>query len=82
MSASAEISGLRVGSAAYQPPCEDFQIANYVARESIGFLWHPWAIEGAHLMHIGLTGMGPYEDRVGVRRALGHLSSIWGDDGK
>lgn len=46
----------------------------YFANESVGFLWHPWAIDCAvrWLKHAEKYGASP-EDLVRVRRALGHL---------
>jgi hypothetical protein len=46
----------------------------YRMNESVGFLWHPWAIDCAvrWLKHAGKYGATP-EDLVRVRRALGHM---------
>lgn len=46
----------------------------YRMNESVGFLWHPWAIDCAvrWLKHAEKSGATP-EDLVRVRRALGHL---------
>ena len=50
-------------------------------REAIGFLWYPWAINAAvrWLSRAEQHGAPP-EDRVRVRRALGHLVVDLGDE--
>jgi hypothetical protein len=46
----------------------------YVAREALGFLWYPWAMNAAQLWLLRAEKHGaPMEDQVRVRRALGHL---------
>jgi hypothetical protein len=52
-----------------------------VGKESIGFLWYPWAIAASQrwLEHADKHGATP-EDRVRVRRTLGHLVIDLGDD--
>ena len=54
---------------------------HYVARESINFLWHPWAIDcAARWLRRVETGSAPPEQRVAVQRALGHLVIDLGED--
>ncbi|MDX6693742.1 MAG: eukaryotic-like serine/threonine-protein kinase [Blastocatellia bacterium] len=53
----------------------------YRMNESVGFLWHPWAIDCAvrwlkHAEKYGATS----EDIVRVRRALGHMVVDMGDE--
>lgn len=46
----------------------------YMAREALGFMWYPWAIHAAQLWLSRAERTGaPMEQRVRVRRALGHL---------
>jgi hypothetical protein len=52
----------------------DHRGQQYLARESINFLWHPWAIDcAARWLRRPATGNTPLEQRVAVQRALGHL---------
>jgi len=52
----------------------DHKGQQYVARESINFLWHPWAIDcAARWLARPRTRNSPPEQRVAVQRALGHL---------
>ena len=52
----------------------DHKGQQYVARESINFLWHPWAIDcAARWLNRPATRNAPPEQRVAVQRALGHL---------
>jgi hypothetical protein len=53
----------------------------YRRNESIGFLWHPWAIDCAvrWLKHAEQQGATP-EDIVRVRRALGHMVIDMGEE--
>jgi MTH538 TIR-like domain (DUF1863) len=47
---------------------------HYLGREVLGFLWYPWAISAAQLWLQRAERLGgPVEDRVRMRRALGHL---------
>jgi hypothetical protein len=47
---------------------------NYVAREALGFMWYPWAINAAQLWLLRAQRVGePMEKQVRVRRALGRL---------
>lgn len=52
----------------------DHRGQQYMAREALGFMWYPWAINAAQLwlMHAERVGE-PMEKQVGVRRALGRL---------
>jgi hypothetical protein len=52
----------------------DHRGQHYMAREALGFMWYPWAINAAQLwlMHAERAGE-PMEEQVNVRRALGHL---------
>jgi hypothetical protein len=70
-----------IGSAAYATPAKDFTGREYTARQSIGFLWYPWAIDGAvrWLERANREGR-PMQQRVRVRRALGHLVVDLGDE--
>jgi hypothetical protein len=53
----------------------------YMAREALGFLWYPWAINSAQLWLLRAEKLGaPKEDQVRVRRALGHLVNGLGND--
>jgi hypothetical protein len=46
----------------------------YMAREALGFMWYPWAINAAQLWLLHAARVGePMEKQVSVRRALGHL---------
>ncbi len=46
----------------------------YMAREALGFMWYPWAINAAQLWLLHAQRVGePMEKQVSVRRALGHL---------
>ncbi len=45
-----------------------------MAREALGFMWYPWAINAAQLWLLRAERVGePMENRVRVRRALGRL---------
>jgi hypothetical protein len=47
---------------------------HYMAREALGFMWYPWAINAAQLWLVHAARVGePMEEQVNVRRALGHL---------
>ncbi|HEX5704616.1 MAG TPA: toll/interleukin-1 receptor domain-containing protein [Pyrinomonadaceae bacterium] len=53
----------------------------YMAREALGFLWYPWAMNSAQLWLLRAEKLGaPKEDQVRVRRALGHLVNGLGND--
>jgi TIR domain-containing protein len=52
-----------------------------MAREALGFMWYPWAINAAQLWLVHAARAGePMEKQVGVRRALGHLVVDHGDE--
>jgi len=59
----------------------DHRGQKYMAREALGFMWYPWAINAAQLwlMHAERVGE-PMEEQVNVRRALGHLVVDRGDE--
>lgn len=59
----------------------DHRNQQYVAREALGFLWYPWAINAAQLWLLRAEKVGaPMEDQVRVRRALGHLVNDLGNE--
>jgi hypothetical protein len=52
-----------------------------MAREALGFLWYPWAMNSAQLWLLRAEKLGaPKEDQVRVRRALGHLVNDLGGE--
>jgi len=52
----------------------DHRGQKYVAREALGFMWYPWAINAAQLWLLRAQRVGePMEQQVRVRRALGRL---------
>lgn len=59
----------------------DHRGQQYVAREALGFLWYPWAMNSAQLWLLRAEKVGaPKEDQVRVRRALGHLVNDLGNE--
>ncbi len=59
----------------------DHRGQQYVAREALGFLWYPWAMNAAQLWLLRAEKLGaPKEDQVRVRRALGHLVNGLGNE--
>ncbi|HEY9282281.1 MAG TPA: toll/interleukin-1 receptor domain-containing protein [Pyrinomonadaceae bacterium] len=53
----------------------------FLAREAVSFLWHPWAIEAsARWLRRAERAGAPPEDRVRVRRALDHLVVTLGEE--
>jgi len=53
----------------------------YVAREALGFMWYPWAINAAQLWLLRAERLGePRETQVRVRRALGRLVVNYGEE--
>lgn len=59
----------------------DHRRQQYVAREALGFLWYPWAINAAQSWLRRAERVGePVEQRVRVRRALGHLVNDLGNE--
>ena len=52
----------------------DHRGQQYMAREALGFMWYPWAINAAQLWLTHAERIGePMEKQVRVRRALGRL---------
>jgi hypothetical protein len=50
-------------------------------REAVGFLWYPWAINACvRWLDRAERSGAPMEERVRVRRALGHLVIDLGDE--
>lgn len=70
-----------IASGEFSAPVIDHTGRPSVGKESIGFLWYPWAIDGAvrWLQRAEQHGVPP-EERVRVRRALGHLVVDLGPD--
>jgi hypothetical protein len=61
-------------SGEFSAPFTDHRGQQYVAREALGFLWYPWAINTAQLWLLRAEKRNaPMEEQVRVRRALGHL---------
>jgi MTH538 TIR-like domain (DUF1863) len=61
-------------SGEFAEPITDRDGKDSVDREAIGFLWYPWAINAsARWLRRAEQHGAPMEDRVRVRRALGHL---------
>jgi hypothetical protein len=61
-------------SGEFAAPFTDHLRKHYVAREALGFLWYPWAINAAQLWLLRAEKHGaPMEEQVRVRRALGQL---------
>lgn len=59
----------------------DHRGMQYMAREALGFLWYPWAMNSAQLWLLRAEKLGaPKEDQVRVRRALGHLVNGLGNE--
>ena len=59
----------------------DHKGQRYVARESINFLWHPWAIDCAvRWLKRAETHNAPPEERVAIQRTLGCLIIDLGDE--
>lgn len=70
-----------IASGEFSAPLIDHTGRPSVGKESIGFLWYPWAIDAAvwWLQRAEKQGVPP-EERVRVRRALGHLVVDLGPD--
>ncbi len=63
-----------VSSGEFSAPMTDHTGRETVGKESIGFLWYPWAIDACvRWLERAEKRGGPPEERVRVRRALGHL---------
>jgi len=70
-----------VSSGEFSALITDHKGQHYVARESINFLWHPWAIDcAARWLRRAETRNVPPEQRVAVQRTLGHLVVDLGED--
>ena len=70
-----------IGRAEFAAVCLDHENREYAGKESVGFLWHPWAIDAAErwLRWAEKNASAP-EDRVRVRRALGYMVVDLGDE--
>jgi hypothetical protein len=65
-----------ISRAEFSAICIDHEGREYTGKEGVGFLWHPWAIDGAERWlrwaEQNNAGVAP-EERVRVRRALGYM---------
>jgi hypothetical protein len=70
-----------IGRAEFSAICIDHERREYTGKEGVGFLWHPWAIEGAErwLRWSEQNAAAP-EERVRIRRALGYMVVDLGDE--
>lgn len=67
-------------SGEFTAPVVDRDGKDAIEREAVGFLWYPWAINAsARWLRRAEQKGAPMEDRVRVRRALGHLIVVLGD---
>ncbi|HEY9282579.1 MAG TPA: toll/interleukin-1 receptor domain-containing protein [Pyrinomonadaceae bacterium] len=64
-----------IGRAEFSAICVDETGRQFTGKEGVGFLWHPWGISAAEAWLRWAEGNAevPEEDRVRVRRALGHM---------
>ncbi|HLL74619.1 MAG TPA: toll/interleukin-1 receptor domain-containing protein [Pyrinomonadaceae bacterium] len=64
-----------IGRAEFSAVCVDETGRQFTGKEGVGFLWHPWAISAAEewLQWASARPEVPEEERVRVRRALGHM---------
>ena len=64
-----------IGRAEFSAICVDETGRQFTGKEGVGFLWHPWAISAAEAWLRWAEGNAEVaeEDRVRVRRALGHM---------
>jgi hypothetical protein len=64
-----------VERAEFSAICVDETGRQFTGKEGVGFLWHPWAISAAEEWLRWAEGRADVaeEDRVRVRRALGHM---------
>lgn len=64
-----------IGRAEFSAICVDETGRQFTGKEGVGFLWHPWAISAADAWLRWADGRADVaeEDRVRVRRALGHM---------
>jgi MTH538 TIR-like domain (DUF1863) len=68
-------------SGEFSAPIIDRDGKDSMDREAIGFLWYPWAINACvRWLHRADEHGAPVEERVRVRRALGHLVVDLGDE--
>jgi hypothetical protein len=70
-----------IGRAEFSAACVDHEGREYTGKEGVGFLWHPWAIEGAErwLRWAEQNAVAP-EERVRIRRALGYMVVDLGEE--
>lgn len=70
-----------IGRAEFSAPFVDHMKREYVGKEGVGFLWHPWAMDCAKrwLRWAEQNPVAP-EDRVRIRRALGYMVVDLGDE--
>lgn len=70
-----------VSSGEFAAPIIDRDGKDSMDREAIGFLWYPWAINASVRWLARAERQGaPMEERVRIRRALGHLVIELGDE--
>ncbi len=70
-----------VSRAEFSAVCLDANNHEYTGKESVGFLWHPWAMAAAQEWLLWAEQHNvPREERVRVQRALGHMVVTLGDD--
>jgi hypothetical protein len=70
-----------VSSGEFSAMITDYKGQQHVAKESINFLWYPWAIDCAERwLRRAETKNAPQEWRVAVQRALGYLVIDLGDE--
>jgi hypothetical protein len=70
-----------IGRAEFSAICIDHERGEYTGKEGVGFLWHPWAIDGAERwLRWAEENAVPNEERVRVRRALGYLVVDLGEE--
>ncbi|HEX9918751.1 MAG TPA: hypothetical protein VGA87_06275, partial [Pyrinomonadaceae bacterium] len=63
-----------ISRAEFSAICTDHEGREYTGKEGVGFLWHPWAIDGAERwLRWAEQNAIPTEERVRVRRALGYM---------
>jgi len=70
-----------IGRAEFSAVYIDHERREYTGKEGVGFLWHPWAIDCAErwLRWAEQNNAAP-EERVRVRRALGHMVVDLGEE--
>ncbi len=73
--------GFPVSRAEFSAACLDPNNREYTGKESVGFLWHPWAMAAAQeWLRWAEQHNVPREERVRVQRALGHMVVTLGGD--